>query len=149
MKAYLLALVIGATSQPFGSQDNGGSGIAGAVLLDADGVDVPATSKAMQMERAGFMNQMSWLLDVTWGTSTYMLAKCKVSADKSNYGWVPYCSDASTAQCEPQVWRFDATDYANGEINFNVRNPGKFMICQFWSPAGTGTISAHGNRSSQ
>lgn len=148
MKALLLIpVLLAAPSRPF---NTAGSGINSAVLLDADGVDVPATSKSVPMESLSeFMNELSWVLDVTWGTSTYMLAKCQVSHDNTNFGWLPYCTDAATAQCEPRVWRFDAADYPNGEINFSIRNPAQWAKCQFWSPAGTGTISAYGNRSKQ
>jgi hypothetical protein len=150
MQALLFSILLGAMpSQPITPAN---LTLNGAALADADGASVPATSAAVDSERLGvLLNQITWVLDVTWGTSTTFSAKCKTSTDGTNYGWIPFCDGtANPVACAPFVWTFAAADWADGKINFSVPSRSRYMICQFWDAAeGTGTIVARLNRSSQ
>lgn len=128
------------------------TGINGAALYDADGVNPPASSNAITMAQCldGICDQLFLSLEVTFGTTASFYGYCSESSDGTNYARIQLCTDATESVCSPLVNTWTKASWDGKKISYHIRNSGTYVKCQFWTPDNSnGTIVVRGNRSKQ
>lgn len=128
-----------------------GTGVSAEVLIDADGLLVPATMTAQAHDAGRFSNQAKLHLDVAWGTSTAFTGTCWEGPETLGpWALMGSCTQNTNFDCVPKVWAWTAADWPLGEINMRLPITDRYYYCQFWhTGAGTGTITITGAKSRQ
>ena len=127
------------------------TGVSGEVLIDADGLLVPATMTAQGHDEGKFYNQAKLGLAVTWGTSTDFDGRC-YEGPESNGPWslMAICTPGTKNDCKPKVWNWTAANWPLGAINLRLPVTDRWYYCEFWhTGAGTGSITVTGAKSRQ
>lgn len=143
---FILVLPWQAQAQELSYLNATNVGVSGENLADTPVTDAIAMDAASDR----FRNQIVLQVLVTWGTSTYVDAKCQGSFDGTNYTWIDKCIGANPVTCKPLVWRWQAADNADGLLELAAPNGYKWYKCQVDDPLdGTGTVSILAGRSNQ
>ena len=148
MKALVLLLALAAPADKGVPITVSESGIDDGAMADT------LLTNAINMEAGRVTNQLSLTLAVTEGTSTRVTVQCFEAGTGEGYQAIPFCTNAASAECAPDIRTFTLSDYtaAGGVIWITSRWPitKRWAKCQIDDPDdGNGTVDVTGVRSWQ
>jgi len=108
----------------------------------AQSINGTPVSNGIHMDgNAGFVDKVTLLLTIVWGTTALLDITAEVSWDNTNWYDVMRCTSAATHDCAPRKWQYDPTDGTTPTLEWETG--AKYIRFTFDDPGtGNGTVIA-------